>query len=309
MTERRSVDRYFPKILIDRGPTPIVFLDTFMWDRLLNQLGDLKNSLTECCNQGHVVVAITSVVSGELAQRNFLSDVRQLCGDSLVPVPVGRIAANQIIHALVCYMRGNSRVVLSWKLALSEVSVLRHPAEGLKNVIANLTDELNKARQATHAAKEQLVSAFVNVEREMWKGALKPYEDILDNIDAERKVKTGGERRTYETFFCADYFTDLPVVVLRSYLFAYLLSERDAKPNDIIDIYAISELLPYSNLFVMDRDQHNRLMRLQRDYPPVFGHVDKSCSISSFLKKAILDPVVALETFLHEVGNLRGPLS
>jgi hypothetical protein len=189
------------------------------------------------------------------------------------------------------------------------VPVLHHPEAGLKGIVEDVANDLKKTRQTTHAKKEELIIALVNVEREMWRDALRPYGDIFDDIDAEHKAKTGNERKTYETFFFTDYFTDLPVVVLRSYLFAQVLSERDIKINDIIDIYTISELLPYSNLFVMDRNQHHRLMRLQRDYSQLFGHVDKNCSTSSFLKRAILDPVVALETFLREVCNLHNPLS
>lgn len=298
MSDHRTVKRYYPKILIDRGPKSIAFIDTFMWGELLTHLDDLRNSIAVCCKDHATTFAITSVIESELAQRNFLSGVQRICTDKLVSIPVGRITANQVIHALVCYERQRSEVVLTWELELSEVPVLDHSVQGLKDLIGNLADELNQAKKIINTTKEGLVSTLVNTEREMWRDALRTYGDIFSETDREFKLQTGEERETYNSFFLTDYFTDLPAVVLRSYLFAYLMNERLVKPQDVIDIYTLSELLPYCNLFIMDRDQHNRLMSLQRDYPTGFGRLDQLCSISSFLKNCTLTPVSALSTFL-----------
>lgn len=162
----QGVKRHFPEILIDPVPIPIAFLDTFVWGQIVISSEDVRSIIAACCKERHVIFAITSAIEGELSQRNFLEEVQQLCGDSLMSIPVGRITANQIVHGLVCYERMSPQIVLTWERALSEVPILDHPIKGLRDMSHNLADELNKASQATDAAKEELVSILMSVERE-----------------------------------------------------------------------------------------------------------------------------------------------
>ena len=65
-------------------------------------------------------------------------------------------------------------------------------------------------------------------------------------------------------FFGSEAFEDLPSIILHSYITGYVLHEKEISIQDLIDIYHISELLPYCTLFVTDKDQHRRLNDISR---------------------------------------------
>ncbi len=48
-------------------------------------------------------------------------------------------------------------------------------------------------------------------------------------------------------------------------MIATLLNTRDIKTNDIVNIYSISEIAPYSTLTIIDKDQHGRLSSLAKN--------------------------------------------
>jgi hypothetical protein len=114
-------------------------------------------------------------------------------------------------------------------------------------------------------------------------------------LDPEAKEEP---EQKYHRFFYTDYFSDLPFVVFKSYFLADIIAQREIKTQDVIDVHCIAELLPYSTLFILDRDQHNRLQRLCQRYPLLFSSVDKFCCTSSTLKAAGREPRSMLRSFL-----------
>jgi len=269
MTKRQQVSLMHPEIWIDKVEKPILFIDTYMWHSLKKEHNEEARLLQQCCNTGVVSVAITNLIAAELTQRKLKQYVEQICGEALIEVPVGRITANQVIRALLCYRYNRKRVTLHWESVISEVPILNSLERGLKEATEELACNLNRFRTDPSVAKEDVVAHLVDVERQIWHKNLKLYDDLLrgKNTNQEDDI---AYKITYDSFFLTDYFTDLPAVLLRSYLFAYVLNERALKPNDVIDIYTLSELAPYTTLYVMDNDQHARFKKLQRHYPALF---------------------------------------
>jgi len=289
---------HYPKICVVKSHQPIIFIDTYMWRQLLTQQKDVTRLLEQCCKAKVVSVAITNVLGGELTQRNLKNDINQICGNALVEVPIGRITANQIIHAFLCYLSDRKEVFLNWDLAISEVPVLKPVENGLMQAISNITSEMNLAGVSFSGRKEEMVAAIIEVERDIWKTNLRIYWEIIKEYNANNKIKII-EGRTYDRFFATDYLTELPAVMMLSYLFAYVLNERKLKPQDVIDIYTLCELIPYVTLYIMDQDQHNRIKMLQRHYPELFGRLDRMCCLSSYLRQSKLSPLDVLQSILE----------
>ena len=297
--QHKTVRLFYPTIEIRRGDTPLAFVDTFMWDQLLSAHDGLEELIRECCEKEAIVVVLTNVIEGELKQRRILGKVQQICTGALVTIPIGRIAANQVVQAMVCYYEKRPKITLTWDLAISDVPVLGPPVSGLRFLVSRVADEINSAvGKFPLPGEEKLVPALVGVEREIWKDTLRAYGDLL----TERHpwlAEPCKEEVSYEQFFFTDYFTDLPFVVLRSYLFAYVLKERPLRVQDVVDILCISEIVPYSMVYIVDRDQHNRIKQLQKHYPLLFGRLDEFCCIASFLESSAVSPTEALESFLE----------
>ena len=114
--------------------------------------------------------------------------------------------------------------------------------------------------------------------------------------DPERKEEPAHK---YQRFFYTDYFSDLPFVIFKSYFLADIVAQREIKTQDVIDVHCIAELLPYSTLFILDKDQHNRLQRLCQRYPCLFSRIDEFCCTSSTLKTTGREPRAMLRSFLE----------
>ncbi len=228
----------------------------------------------------------------------MFGEVQQVCHNTLITVPTERISANQIIQALISFIEGRTKIELTWHLAISEVPILDSQQTGLKSLYSDLVRELNAVRGVAPESKESLVARFVDIERVVWKDTLKVYFDI---IAEEKRIP----EEIYAEFYLTDYFTDLPFVVLRSYLLAYVFNEREIRIQDLVDIFTISTLMPYATLFIMDRDQHNRIRRLEKDYPVLFDRLDEFCYISSFLRCNSLSPRKALHSLLLHMMSRR----
>src|SRR5262245_42410259 len=164
-----TVQRFYPEIEVRKAQPPLVFIDTFMWRSVLEAKNRVAEVLRRCCEDGKVTVAVTNAVLGELKQRRMSEAVQNLCGTALVTVPMGQVAANQVIQALICYHEQRQTVTLSWDLALSEVPVLDAPQSGMKELAGTLARELNAAARDRSLTKETVVSTLVGVEREIWK--------------------------------------------------------------------------------------------------------------------------------------------
>jgi len=290
----RTVKLLYPRMHIKRPATPIVFLDTFVWHSILSEYRKERDALDAACHAGKITVAITSAIEGELKGHGILDEARALCGDSLISVPIGRIPANQMIHSLLCFIHKRIHFSLSWDLAISEVPVLRPPIR-LKDAATNLVFELKLARKNYRGPRKELVAVFVDIERGNWKTTLTPYCDAL--IEEQQGIDV---RSLYDEFFLTDYFTDLPYIMLGSYFLAYLFRERELSVQDLVDVFSLSELLPYTSLYVFDKDQHTRMRRLQRDYGPLFKRVDDACFISSTLLGST-NPKEALRSLLRSL--------
>lgn len=301
MRKRKRVEFLCPNIYIGKGSRPTLFIDTYMWDMLFTAYVSETDLLKQCCEANAVWVVITNTVGGELEQRTLMHKIVQYCGHALVKVPVGRITHNQVIQALCCYMQDRKDVSLNWDLMISEVPVLRSQENGLKEAVSYLARELNNARDGSNGGKGNMVAALVAVERDVCRTNLKVYGQLLEEDVNRKRLAIKG--RTYDRFFVTDYFTDLPAVMLQSYLFADVLKERNVKPQDVVDIYSLSELMPYTTIYIMDKDLHNRTKKLQQAYPKLFDRLDKMCYLSSYLRNSALSPEKALKDFLYYVGS------
>jgi len=293
MGNRKSIKLYHPKFTIIRDSQFNIFIDTFMWSEIINneEYEKIKGMLSQCCHENKIRILITNILKGELDNRNLLNCIIDICNDSIEFIPIGRIAANQIIQSMTRYFLGEKNVNLSWDLAVSKVPVLNPTDINLKDNIIKLTANINKSKKSSKTKAKSFVSAFVHIERKFWVKTLKSYWECL----IENSTK---QERSYEEFYYSDYYTDLPSIVLRCYLFGYILKERKLKVQDTIDVYNISEILPYTNLSIIDKDQYNRLIRLKRDFPPLFSSLFEYVKISSPHSEAP-SPKDSLTSFLN----------
>lgn len=290
---------YNPKIFINKRRTPILYIDTYLWYDIFKKHQNELDLLKNCCESKLIIIALTNAIIGELKQRNIFYEIKSICGDSLVSVPLGRISANQVIHSMLCFFNNKKTINIDWNLAISEVPVLEKKNTGLKAIVDNLRNEMNNAKTKYCGRKETLISIFVGLERDVWKDALRVYGEILNNgLSANTK-----KENLYDNYFLTDYFALLPFVVIKSSLFAYLLNERPIKPQDIVDIYSLAEIMPYSTLFIMDKDQHKRFKQIQKDYPMIFDRIDDLCFLSSYLKNNKYNPLEALQSFLENASS------
>lgn len=290
---------YNPKIFINKRRTPILYIDTYLWYDIFKKHQNELDLLKNCCESKLIIIALTNAIIGELKQRNIFDEIKSICGDSLVSVPLGRISANQVIHSMLCFFNNKKTINIDWNLVISEVPVLEKKNTGLKAIVDNLRNEMNNANTKYYGRKETLISIFVGLERDVWKDALRVYGEILNNgLSANTK-----KENLYDNYFLTDYFALLPFVVIKSSLFAYLLNERPIKPQDIVDIYSLAEIMPYSTLFIMDKDQHKRFKQIQKDYPMIFDRIDDLCFLSSYLKNNKYNPLEALQSFLEYASS------
>ncbi len=296
----RAVECLVRRIRVEKASLPVFFIDTFMWGLLLADHSQEAELLQRCCQDGKVIVVVTNALEAELQQRNFLTGARALAGNALLSVPLGRISANQSIQALVRYLEKREGLDLNWHLMISEPVGLDADTVGLKGRLAGLVREMNGARAQCSADSETLIPVIADLERTVSRGLLRHYANLLAPHYSDFWASSmAPEARSYDRFFYTDYFSDLPFVVLKAYFYASILSERDIKTQDIIDVHCIAELLPYCSLFILDSDQHNRFRGLLRRYPQVFARLDDMCCLSSSLKSAGREPEVTLRAFLE----------
>ena len=209
---------YNPKIFINKRRTPILYIDTYLWYDIFKKHQNELDLLKNCCESKLIIIALTNAIIGELKQRNIFDEIKSICGDSLVSVPLGRVSANQVIHSMLCFFNNKKTINIDWNLATSEVPVLEGKNAGLKAIVDNLRNEMNNANAKYYGSKETLISIFVGLERHIWKDALRVYGEILNNgLFANAK-----KENLYGNYFLTDYFSLLPCVVIRSSLFAYL---------------------------------------------------------------------------------------
>jgi len=288
------VERLHPRISVGKTNVPVLFVDTFMWRRLLTDCQDEAGLLRECCEDRALIVAFNNALEGELTQRNLLTDVRALCGDALLSLPLVRVAAKQAIHALICYLEKRRDVQLNWDLMISKPVGLDSLTLGLRGRIASIVDELNRARAGSQHGVKPLIAILADIKRSLWKHSLDAYSKVILPCYLDAK---------YERFFYTDYFSDLPFLVIKAYFLADILVQREIKIQDIIDIHCIAEIVPYSTLFILDADQHNRLCKLRRQYQFLFTKIENTCRVSSVLKSAASEPRSTLRSFLGYVRS------
>ncbi len=162
-----------PKIIIEKAESPIIFVDTFMWIDIFTKEKEIRELLEKCCKENILNLTLTNAIQSELKQRKIYNEVINICENTLTIVPMERISANQIIHSLLCFFKGKNNIRLDWNLAISDVPVLGNVKIGLKRITDSVKDELNLAVNNYTGTKENLVSIIVDVEREIWKEALK----------------------------------------------------------------------------------------------------------------------------------------
>ena len=291
MANENKIKLFKPNFVIKKNKIPTIFIDTFMWSKVFKS-NKIENLLAKCCKTKKLLVLITSIQEGELRRRNFMEKIKEICGENYLIVSTGHILANQVIHSMISYYEGVNNVELSWNISISEVPILKPPKVNLKKIITHFVDEMNKLRKVIGRNKNIFISGLVQVERDIWMKELKLYWELIPEFS-----KKHNSTKSYEEFFYSDYFADLPSIILISYLFGYILKERKIKVQDVIDVYNISEAVPYTILSILDKDQYNRLLLLKRDYPQLFKNLFEYVYISSFHDKAP-NPERALESFL-----------
>lgn len=247
--------------------------------------------LEDNCRDKKLLVVITNLLEGELRQRRIFDQIRKICGEGFIVNPTGRITANHIIHSMIAYYYEDKKdAQLDWDLSISDVPVLKHPENNLKGITENIANEMSGLRLKLKGNKENLISLWVHIERKFWMDELRLYWELLS-----QKQRPG---KSYEEFFYSDYFVDLPCIILRSYLFGYILNERNPRIQDIVDIYTISEVVPYTTLSILDKEQYNRFLRLKMHYPPLFTCLFESVCLGSFHDKS-QKPEKLLRSFLE----------
>ncbi len=161
-----------------------------MWYDILKRHRNEVDLLKNCCESKLIIIALTNAIIGELKQRNIFDEIKSICGDSLVSVPLGPISANQVIHSMLCFFNNKKTVNIDWNLATCEVPVLEGKNTGLKAIVDNLKNEMNNANAKYCGSKETLISFFVGLEHHVWKDTLRVYGEILNNgLFANEKKK------------------------------------------------------------------------------------------------------------------------
>jgi hypothetical protein len=289
------IERLHPIVQIGKPEVPALFLDTFFWAELLAEPASSDVALLRrACADGLLQVVATSLLAGELKQRRLMDRVKELCAQAFVEIPLDRISLNQAIQALIRYIEKHQKVNLGWGLMISDPPV-DTPAVGLRSWVADFAVALNADKaENPRSTKESWCFSVAWIERNFWSDRLKSYGEILGKW-------YNNEDRTYERFFSTDYFLDLPFVVLKAYYLGDILGQRPVKPQDIVDVYSIAELLPYTSLYVMDNDQHDRWHNIFRRYPSLLSEFDVSTAIRSCLSRSE-DPRVALRSFLEGIA-------
>ena len=294
MSTAPATELLHPLLTIGKPNTPLLFLDTLFWRRLLEDpaaAGDAQ-LLRAACARGFVQPVITDLVKAELTRRRLLPRAQDLCGSALLALPMDRIALNQALRSLVGYLGYKTHVPLRWELMISEPPVDTR-AEGLGSWVADFVAALNADRDDRPATtKETWTSGITVIERHVWRLALERYRDLLP-------PPAGADPRTFDRYFSTDYFLDIPVVTLKVYYLGDILGQRPLKRQDIIDVYSIGELLPYTSLYLMDKDQHDRLHKLMQRYPPLFGNLGNLTAVRSHWPHSE-DPWQAFRAFLSQ---------
>jgi hypothetical protein len=275
----------------------VLFLDTFAWRMLVHDWNDEMKRLEDACRANLITVAMSQFVAAELTNRRTMDDVKSICGDALIIVPTGRVLANQLVAAMIAFIHEMPEVKLTWDAALFDPPLLVPPSGGLKGLAEAYAKSLNDVR-AAQPKKHDKVATIADALRSLWAQELEPYWSVYEREGVTLPTDARSQ------FFLSPYFEHLPAVILEVYLFATLLHEHDAEVNDVIDIQVISELLPYATLFVMDKDQHSRLRKAERQLPASFTRLERVCCVASGLGDP--KPKAALRSFLKWVEKSAG---
>lgn len=263
--EANIIKLLYPEIRIVKNQNPMIFIDTFFWKHLCNKCSVAADMLKSACVKRKICIVITNMLKGELYKQGVFEEIVKNYKLCLKNVAIYDFTINQILHSLIAFSENHKKVNISWRiLNLGPVPFDAPSLEELKDIAKDIASKLNKVREHVFAKlknnkdrEEHLIMQIINVERHLWLDKLIPYKKIAFTRRFKEK---------YEEFFYTDYFTDLPSVVLRAYTLAYILKQREIKVQDVVDIYNISEIVPFVDLAVIDKDQHERLKQLKSKY-------------------------------------------
>ena len=293
-----TVEILNPKIFVTKPNHSLVFIDTYMWKYLLDQKYDVLALLKEGSTNNNLKIVLNDYIVIELKQRKIYDRLLSWFKSSLIVIPVGYISANQIIHSLLCFVLNKKKIDLDWNIITSEVPVIKDKKVHLQDYFLYITKILNFLRNKYKWSNKEWIAKIVSLERKCWNDILERYGELL-NLYRIPNFNLGH----YKQFFYTDYFTNLPCIIFKSYFLGYILHERDLKIQDLVDVFTIFELLPYCDLYVMDKDQHNRFIKLQKDYKEIFNYFDFRTRIISKLNKSDLDLEIELKDFIVNLNT------
>ena len=285
-----------PKFFFQRPNQAVIFIDTYMLKLLFEEKDGTLELLKKCIENNKLMMVMNDYIENEIKTRGMYNNLLELCQNSLFILPRGYISANQIIHSLLCFVLNKKEINLNWDIISSKVPVIQNIKENLLQNFVYIKNELNFLKRKCKWSNKEWIVTIVSLERNYWRSTLKIYGDLLKSFRIPNY-----NNNLYEQFFYTDYFVDLPCIIFNSYFLGYILHERYVKIQDLVDVFTISELLPYCDLYVMDKDQHNRFIRLQKDYKGIFTYFYTRSRVISKWKKYGLDPNSELKDFIKDL--------
>ena len=266
------------RVKIIKPARPLLFLDTFAWKAILTDSAckDVLELLNSNCNCNKIVLPITNFIEGELASHGICNSVKKIAKNAVVFIPTGRITFNQLLAMFIGFYEKLEEVELDWEYSIGESGLVKYYTDGLKENLDNFSIELNKIRAYSlkfnkDKRKTITYSSIRKLHSNLWTMLLRALKQRdFFNLSSD----------DYKKFFKSDYFNKSPAIEIQIYMTAMLLNTRDIKTNDIVDIYSISEVAPYSSLTIIDKDQHRRLLSLAK-LSSQFGNLLENVVIAS----------------------------
>lgn len=301
MKPGRHIEVTRHRIHIRKADIGMAFFDTFFWEMLLQDEQILFSKICKYCLDGKLQIVINDMIHGELVNRNLYKEIDKSCKPGIVRLASGQIRANQIIQALYCYLTDKQNIDLSWNHVKTDVPILKS-LDDIKKKAEAFVSILNHSYYGKSLKPKDIIPSLVRSERKTDTDMFKVYHSCLKH-DHDKGIIRIKQDRNYRDFFFSDAYVDLPAIMIKYYSLAAILRQRKITINDILDVFTYSELAVYTNVYILDKAQHNNLLQLNRKFPSLFNRLLKNVRFESKNRCTPYDPVETIESYLIYLGQ------
>lgn len=140
-------------------------------------------------------------------------------------------------------------------------------------------------KEHVKSTKNSMDSDYISGNESLYYSDLKGFEFVWNILQKKRKSS-----KTFISFLSSEYYKACPYTYLMCYLIAKKLTDpQPVKPGDLWDIQHTSTMMPYSDLFITDKDMSTFLNKegFGEKYSCEIMYIGNTSGIDTFFDKII----------------------